>query len=87
MGIWRALIAWLLRSKVARIISVILAGLAAVLAYGFRQRSKGSSEGKAEILEEMRHADNSRARQVRDAVDAVRRDGGVRKTDDRGYRD
>jgi hypothetical protein len=83
MGLWRTLIAWYLRSKIAQIFSVILAGFVAILTYGAKQREKG----KAETLEEMHHEDNSRARQIRTAVDAARNSNGVLGEDDRGYRD
>ena len=87
MGIWRALIGWYFRSRVAQAVSAVLAFVAAVGGYGMAQRARGKSEGREAAAGEMRDADQKRAEGIRDRVDAAR-SGGVRGAKDRrGYRD
>lgn len=87
MGIWGSLIAWYMRSRVARIVSLALAAVGGVLAYGKVQRSRGASEAKVAVTREMKDADAKRAEAIRTRVDAAR-SGRVRDAEDRrGYRD
>ena len=66
----------------------VLAALGAAL-FGVRWlRKDAAKDAKDELVKEIEDADQKRARDIRDAVAAARRGGGVQPDDDtRGYRD
>jgi hypothetical protein len=79
------MIAWLTRvlAPVWREIALAAGALIAILA--ILRRAERSGERNERLRQ--KEADHDRARQIRDAVDGVDRDPGVRPDDRRGYRD
>lgn len=73
---------WLINSKIAQLIAVVLASLAAVKG----AQIKWKHDGKVQERESQEQKDADNAKAIRNRVDAVK-PSGLRPDDRRGYRD
>jgi hypothetical protein len=75
---------WLAK-QLAPIWGWLVAAAAAIVAF-LAILGRAKNEGRTDERNRAQEADRERANQIRDAVDAARRGGGL-QPDDRGYRD
>ena len=79
--IWRIL-KWIISSKIAQFIGLVLASLAAVAGV----KAKWKHDGRVQEREDQEREDAENAKYIRRRVDAVK-PSGLRPDDRRGYRD